>query len=385
MEERTKIDFSILESSTEVQNKIANWLLLACAEETMENTKSNNERGKRRKQFEELVKVIMPNFHDDKRDLINIVKDYWNEECKWLESNNHILDQKLLESVLAYRVQRVFFKNYGIIPFKKTVKKKEFPDNEDFQKINQKIFKQFLKISIELISKEKCYQKIKKLISSLEILKDVNISEYIENTSYKIYDKDWKIAKGLLVGGAAGGVASIFLGPIIGSYIGEMAGLSGAAATNYGLALLGGGSIASGGLGMAGGNMLLGLGFGIANGIKEGKKNASRDELIQAQAKAILPLLLSIGRVQSQELNDSQIPLLMHNTINNRLKDLEDRLDDLSTVNKEEDKEKIKSVEESIIFYTNASEMSKTFDWYSGYDVWSNIKEKYSYLRRKIA
>ncbi len=43
----------------------------------------------------------------------------------------------------------------------------------------------------------------------------------------------------------------------IGTWIGEMAGLSGAAATNYGLALLGGGSIVSGGLGIAGGTAVL--------------------------------------------------------------------------------------------------------------------------------
>ena len=43
----------------------------------------------------------------------------------------------------------------------------------------------------------------------------------------------------------------------IGSWIGGMMGLSGAAATNAGLALLGGGSIASGGLGIAGGTALL--------------------------------------------------------------------------------------------------------------------------------
>ena len=49
-----------------------------------------------------------------------------------------------------------------------------------------------------------------------------------------------------------GGTASpIVIG--VGTWIGEMAGLSGVAATNYGLALLGGGSIASGGLGIAGG------------------------------------------------------------------------------------------------------------------------------------
>lgn len=45
----------------------------------------------------------------------------------------------------------------------------------------------------------------------------------------------------------------------IGTWIGNMAGLSGIAATNYGLALIGGGSIATGGLGMAGGVTILTL------------------------------------------------------------------------------------------------------------------------------
>ncbi len=55
-----------------------------------------------------------------------------------------------------------------------------------------------------------------------------------------------------------GGTASpIVVG--IGTYIGNMAGLYGIAATNYGLALLGGGSIASGGFGIAGGVAVLTL------------------------------------------------------------------------------------------------------------------------------
>ena len=43
----------------------------------------------------------------------------------------------------------------------------------------------------------------------------------------------------------------------IGTWIGNAAGLSGIAATNYGLALIGGGSIAAGGLGVAGGTVIL--------------------------------------------------------------------------------------------------------------------------------
>jgi len=53
----------------------------------------------------------------------------------------------------------------------------------------------------------------------------------------------------------------------IGTWIGNIAGLSGIAATNYGLALLGGGSIASGGFGIAGGMALLTLALEFSTGI----------------------------------------------------------------------------------------------------------------------
>ena len=55
---------------------------------------------------------------------------------------------------------------------------------------------------------------------------------------------------------ATGGTASPFVAGI-GTWLGGMMGLSGAAATNAGLAILGGGSIASGGYGIAGGTALL--------------------------------------------------------------------------------------------------------------------------------
>lgn len=58
---------------------------------------------------------------------------------------------------------------------------------------------------------------------------------------------------GLLVVGMGG----YFLAPAIGTALGSAAGLSGAAATSHGLALLGGGSLAAGGAGMAGGVTLV--------------------------------------------------------------------------------------------------------------------------------
>lgn len=68
-------------------------------------------------------------------------------------------------------------------------------------------------------------------------------------------------AGGLVLLGAGGWA----LAPIIGTALGAGAGLSGAAATAHGLALLGGGSLAAGGSGMAGG-MFLVTGTGAAAG-----------------------------------------------------------------------------------------------------------------------
>jgi hypothetical protein len=65
-----------------------------------------------------------------------------------------------------------------------------------------------------------------------------------------------KAGKVALAGGAGmvvSGPLSFVLAPALGGAIGSLSGLSGAVATNYGLALLGFGSIAAGGMGMAGG------------------------------------------------------------------------------------------------------------------------------------
>jgi hypothetical protein len=70
----------------------------------------------------------------------------------------------------------------------------------------------------------------------------------------------WWIALGLLVAGgiavATAGGATPFI-TAIGTSIGNAAGYAGAAATNYGLAMLGGGSLAAGGLGVKGGILVL--------------------------------------------------------------------------------------------------------------------------------
>ena len=81
-----------------------------------------------------------------------------------------------------------------------------------------------------------------------------------------------KIATIALVSSFLLAVTSGFAAPAIGSAIGGFMGLSGVAAVNAGLALLGGGAIAAGGFGMAGGTVvLIGggsiLGAGVSSGL----------------------------------------------------------------------------------------------------------------------
>ena len=373
-EPNQKLDFETLEYETQIQRDIANQLLLTCAQLTV--TTAKEERKEWEKEFDGLKKSLMPDFSGEALD--SIVKKWWAEELKWYAENERKFQSVDLDKFLIYRLQRIFFKNHGSNPFKKTVKsmviRKKVVLSEDFYQINQNLFSDFLKKSIEVISQEKEFDKINSIANGLGFLQKVDISEYVASATHRIFGKDWKMAKGFLLGGSVGVVTSIFLGPVIGAAIGEMAGLSGAAATSYGLALLGGGSLASGGLGMAGGSFILGLGFGVANGLK-GVNNVSRDDLDHAQAGAILPLLLSIGRIQYQELEDRKVPDLIHATVAKRLREVDMRLTQLKKSDKLDDRKKAKVVEETKELYQNAVDMSELFDWRSGHDIWENIKK----------
>jgi hypothetical protein len=82
---------------------------------------------------------------------------------------------------------------------------------------------------------------------------------------------------GLVITGAVGGAGLGYIGAeAIGGAVGALASTySGAAATSYGLALLGGGSIASGGLGMAGGTLVVAvLGGGLGSAVGASVTNA---------------------------------------------------------------------------------------------------------------
>ncbi len=78
------------------------------------------------------------------------------------------------------------------------------------------------------------------------------------------------LRRAALVGSIGGivllGTGGWLLAPLIGTAVGTAAGLSGAAATSHGLAILGGGSLAIGGMGMAGGMWVV-TGAGAALGL----------------------------------------------------------------------------------------------------------------------
>lgn len=97
-------------------------------------------------------------------------------------------------------------------------------------------------------------------------------------------------AVGLGIGVATAGAAA----PAIGGVIGASLGLSGAAASSAGLAMLGGGSIAAGGFGMFGGTILVtGVGGAFAAGAAGATARFSRIGSAQVAADAIKMDLLA--------------------------------------------------------------------------------------------
>jgi hypothetical protein len=99
---------------------------------------------------------------------------------------------------------------------------------------------------------------------------DAKLASLTDYEQWLAYDKTnmtrvTKVAAGTLALAAVVTPLAFAAAPAIGGAIGAMTGLSGAAATSHGLALLGGGAVAAGGLGMAGGTAVvtaLGAGLG---------------------------------------------------------------------------------------------------------------------------
>ncbi|MDE0518456.1 MAG: hypothetical protein OXH36_02720 [Bdellovibrionales bacterium] len=380
---RKKMDFQILETITNNQTNIYNQLLLYCAEKTARKKSNPEDKRRRRSQFNSCKKSIMPDFNYS-IDFQELVSRWWADEIKWYKKNQDY-GQIYTIYALLYRSLLLFFKNSSSCPFMVQTKKGNKIDKKEFCIENQKLFKKFLNQSIKIIPSQRKFQPIIDILPFLKNLKKIDINEQIYSATHKLYGQDWNIVKGVVVGGGTGVVASIFLGPIIGGYIGNLAGLYGAAATSYGLAFLGGGSLAAGGFGMVGGSFVLGLGFGLTNGVRCGVKNAPIDELNKMQAQILLPLLLGIGRLLFENGN-TEIPALIHKTLSKRLTEFEKRLQKFENkydklLEAFDDEKEIKNIEQSITsvektisLYDKATDMSASYDWCSGYDIFKEVK-----------
>ena len=408
-----KLNFEFIETITKKQANVSKWLLLYCMEKTVRSTSDREDKCRRQELFNDYKEKVMPDF-ENSSDFDILINQWWDDEIRRYYINYDDYNYEQLIDSMTYRMLAIFFRNHSMCPF---VTENQKPDHEEFHENNQKLFKKFLNQSIKIIPhktiSQRCrldilyqlfkkfinqtiktishktisqrykfnilYQLFKKFINQsikiishkiisqkcrLDILyqlkkaKNIDISEKIDLATNEIHDTDWKEFKGFLIGGATGIVTSLLLGPIIGGWIGSMAGLSGAAATSFGLALLGGGSLVSGGFGMLGGSIMLGTLFGVTSGIK-GAKNVSISDLDIMQAGQ-LPVLLAVG-CSMYEIGNIEIPSLIHERISERLEELKDRYKKIS---KQKDKKVMRNL---MNIYEKAQEMSEPKGWVYNY------------------
>ena len=365
-----KMNFQALENITIEQNNVCKGLLLYCAEKTMRASKGED-RQRRKEKLEKFKKSTMPEFKYS-IDFKKLTLQWWLDEIKWCKKHSKNYTREQVIDGLLYRLLTIFCLNYNRCPFRT----EKYLDNKQFAIENQKMLKRFLNQSIQLLSNKKKLHSIYRVVPLLKKIKSINFTDKIYSASYKLNGKDWSIAKGTAIGSVTGTLSSMLLGPVIGGYIGSMAGLSGAAATSYGLAFLGGGSLAVGGLGMVGGSTLIGLGFGIFNGARYIKKDF-KDEFDVSQAQVHLPALLASGRVLFENGN-SEIPDLIHRKILSKLKELNKRNKKLENKNLRsanlQAEKNLKFNKKAIDLYKKAQDMSETYSWVSGYEIYKGIK-----------
>ncbi len=150
-----------------------------------------------------------------------------------------------------------------------------------------------------------------------------------------------KVAVVSVVGLGLGAATAGWAAPAVGGAIGATLGLSGAAATSAGLAMLGGGSIAAGGFGVFGGTVLLtGVGGVFAAGAAGATARFSRVGSAEVVADAIkLDLLAKLVLADSEDRDQKlrRVAEGLQNRINDfseRINLLSERIADLKTENK---------------------------------------------------
>jgi hypothetical protein len=150
-----------------------------------------------------------------------------------------------------------------------------------------------------------------------------------------------RVAAVSVVGLGVGAVTAGWAAPAVGAAIGASLGLSGAAATSAGLAMLGGGSIAAGGFGVFGGTILVtGVGGVFAAGAAGATARFSRVGAAEVVADAIkLDLLAKLVLVDSQDRDQKlrRVAESLQSRINDfseKINLLSERIADLKAENK---------------------------------------------------
>ena len=189
-----QINFEILEKITKQQRDISNWLLLYASEKVIRKRYSKN-RKERRKQLKDYKKNL-PDFKYS-ADFNIQVSSWWADEIKWYKNQLENYESTVLINVLLYRLQTVFFQNYGHCIFYEETKKGRKPDNKEFIIENQKLFINFLNRSIKIISTERKFKLVTDILLGLKNLKQIDITERVFSASHKLLGKNWNILKGI--------------------------------------------------------------------------------------------------------------------------------------------------------------------------------------------
>jgi hypothetical protein len=365
---------SALEKISQKQLSIINQLWLSKAEISIHKSNKFEVKARRRGQLQELRKIL-PDI-DNNVPVADLTKQWWEEEIKWL---SNLVDPAGVEAMLCYRYLIIFYKNLTQCPFTETIKpmfgkEKTVADSKDYELAVQDAFDESLQVSLSHLSRTEDAH-IKRVLPTLQKLQGLNLDKNLYSARHKLMDKDIAILKGVVVGGAVGIAASIFVGPVIGTWIGELAGFSGAAATSYGLALLGGGSIASGGFGMAGGTALVGVISGSYQGFTVGKSEVEIELFGLATSAKNLPILLALGR-DLKELGCRDLAFDIRRHITGKKTELDMHLIEMER-NQSKDAKHSKAIEalkDNIQLYEQANEMASAYDWMSLYDAIKWVK-----------
>lgn len=364
MTQSKKIDFlDALEEGSEITASVSGWLLLKVAELTILNTQDPGEKRRRGLQFLKLQdELSMPWFSETSFPISGVAENYWAEERNWLSCHKDTFGEQQLLYGLTYRFLRVFACNHFSSPFFTNEGGKRIPDTEDFTYRNQHLFNKFLVHSSEYLDANS--------------LGGINFSGMLKSTEYELHERDWKTIKSaafLGMVGTASAAGGWIAGPAIGGAIGTAMGLSGAAATSSGLALLGLGALAKGGFGMAGGQTVVALASFLSGSFAAAK--ATSNELKQHRDRSILilPVVLTLGRILNEMGEERLISQLIHKRIKTRLKEFQTRRNKLDPSTKETKK----YLDSMIDIYDQASEMSESYDWFSfGHDLFNDPWEE---------